>query len=120
MKELPLRLRVVRSMPLTLLLYLIEWKLLGEFLDECVKEDNIILRDMLEGIENDEIEVADRLRSSRFLSGAFVWNSTERAEKTKDEGNFWRRRYWDIQDLEKHGINNIPISKRIKAINYSH
>ena len=48
MKKLPLRLRVIRSMPLTLLLYLEEWKLLGEFLDECVEEDDTSLYDMIE------------------------------------------------------------------------
>lgn len=120
MKKLPLRLRVIRSMPLTLLLYLEEWKLLEEFLDECVKEDDITLRSMLEGIENDKREVVDRFLSSHFIIEAFTWDSTKRAKKTKDEGNFWRRRYWDINNLERNGINDIPISKRIKAINYSH
>ena len=118
MKELPLRLRVVRSMPLTLLLYLIEWKLLGEFLDECERADDAPLHNMLKEIENDKRKIVDRFRSSHFIIGAFTWDSTERAEKAKDEGNFWRRRYWDINDLEKRGINNIPISKRIKAVNF--
>lgn len=120
MKELPLRLRVVRSMPLTLLLYLIEWKLLGEFLDECVKADDAPLHSMLEKIECGKKEIIDKFYSSRFLCVAFTWDSTERAKKTEDKGNFWRRRYWDIGDLEKNGIDNISISKRIKAINYSH
>lgn len=120
MKELPLRLRVVRSMPLTLLLYLIEWKLLEEFLDECVRQQDMSLHVMLEEIEHSKREIVNRFRSSQFIIEAFTWNSTERAEKTKDEGNFWRRRYWDIGDLEKNGIDNISIFKRIKAINYSH
>ena len=120
MKKLPLRLSVIRSMPLTLLLYLEEWKLLGEFLDECVEEDDTSLYDMIERIENDKGEVSDRFRSSTFMRTAFTWDSTKRAKITKDEGNFWRRRYWDLCRLEKCGINNIPISKRIKAINYSY
>lgn len=120
MKELPLRLRVIRSMPLTLLLYLEEWKLLGEFLDECVKENDTSLHRTLERIENDKGEVTDKFHSSTFIVAAFTWDSTERAEKTKDKGNFWRRRHWDLCHLEKHGIDNIPISKRIKAINYSY
>lgn len=118
MKKLPLRLRVIRSMPLTLLLYLIEWKLLGEFLDECVKENNAFLCSILKKAENDKGEVIDRFCSSYFIREAFAWDSTERAKKTKDEGNFWRRRYWDLRHLENCGINDIPISKRIKAINF--
>lgn len=107
-------------MPLTLLLYLIEWKLLGEFLDECVREDDASLYNILKIIESDRREVVSEFRSSTLMRSAFTWDSTERAKKTKDEGNFWRRRYWDLCYLEKCGINSIPISKRIKAINYSH
>ena len=118
MKELPLRLRVIRSMPLTLLLYLIEWELLGEFLDECVRENDPTLQRMLRRIENDKKEITNKFSSAGFLCSAFIWDSTERAKKTEDGGNFWRRRYWDIGNLERNGIDSIPISKRIKAINF--